>query len=426
MQAGVELQAGTTVQAVMAAAAEEGAAAPPAGLTARVLAAAVGVVEEGQKGSSRGGSVPRRKDSRRTAARGCGGGRRSSSRLRCALRSRCLATASMCTLARLIGRPGLRRACNARVTSFNRAALALHSLLCNPPPPQRAFNYSHRPSGSRQQFASGMWEPGRGLGAGWGSPEAAALPRCPPDVAPWHRQWEGLPGPAPTPAPALLPAFAPQPLPPALVSAQRLPGNASSAASAADAAVAGSRWLNSQLRSASSLAQLFEALAAGWQDMDCSNLSTALQCCAAIGAGTHQRSLHSDPTWGWLLQQVACAAHEADEFGEQSAVSCLASLVKLDSRWSPDLLRALRRPLARALQATGCAGGALGCRGLTQLLWCLGREDGLRRLFLVLKPQLLHALWTVAPALDAQVPRRSRRCRLLLGGGGGGCGRRAS
>lgn len=110
--------------------------------------------------------------------------------------------------------------------------------------------------------------------------------------------------------------------------------------------------------------------------------------------------------WAWLLDNLPAAAASAD-FGPQAVANTLAALVKLDAL-SPSLLHALHVPLLRVLEqscsGSAAAGGAgLTGRGLTQVLWALGREAAARPLLLAVKPQLFQALWTAAPSLDAQV-----------------------
>ena len=163
---------------------------------------------------------------------------------------------------------------------------------------------------------------------------------------------------------------------------------------------------------------LFATLCEGWQALDCINLAASFHRLAQLGeaapggvAAFRDRALLGAPAWCWLLDQVPAAA-EAPEFGEQCTANVLAALCKLDAL-SPPLLHALHAPLRRALQScarsahNGAGGPRFGSRGLTQLLWCLGKDDSLRPLLLALKPQLFDALWAAAPSLDARVSARA-------------------
>lgn len=156
------------------------------------------------------------------------------------------------------------------------------------------------------------------------------------------------------------------------------------------------------------LQELFDVLASGWQSLDCINLAAALHHLAALaeaapggGAAFCRRQLLGDPRWGWLLDELLKAA-ATPGFGPQCVSNSLAALCKLDAL-SPPLLLALRAPLLRALRSPAPA-QRLSTRGLTQLLWCIGKDvKSLEPLVLAVKGPLLEAVWAAAPELDAQV-----------------------
>lgn len=121
---------------------------------------------------------------------------------------------------------------------------------------------------------------------------------------------------------------------------------------------------------APSAQELFEALAKGWQALDCINLAAALHRLASMAEAAPgdasifcRRWLLGDPRWAWLLDQVPAAA-ATPGFGPQCVANTLAALCRLDAL-SPRLLQALRAPLLRALAAPDAA-DRLTTLGLTQ------------------------------------------------------------